>query len=95
MSRDIILVDENFLDAAKEILDYGRHISEIARQYQGILEYILQRAIQDQNISWELQALQDQVKLIPEAVEQAVQEVHDRLIRFVEEVDQADQFLYQ
>ena len=93
MARDVIIVDENFSGGAREIMDYGEHIAQIAENYVDIMEFIVETAINDDKICASLNEMIGQVRQIPAAVRSSAWTVHDLLENFVQDIDDADQFL--
>lgn len=94
MSKDIIITDENFLDAAEEIASYGTKLEESVRTYIEIMSYITQEAVKDEKIRGNLCALIEQVRGMEEMVRNETSCVRDKLKVFISDIDEADQFLY-
>ena len=93
MSKDIIITDENFLDAAEEIASYGTKLEESVRTYIEIMSYITQEAVKEK-IRGNLCALIEQVRGMEEMVRNETSCVRDKLKVFISDIDEADQFLY-
>lgn len=94
MAKDVIIIDNNFQDAAKEIKEYGSHLASMTQEYARILDYITAEAIMDDQIAPNIQNIADQVRKIGPVIEEQTDKIEYMLNDFINQIDEADQFLY-
>ncbi|MCI7812531.1 MAG: hypothetical protein SO016_11560 [Lachnospiraceae bacterium] len=95
MGRDVIVTDENFQLASQVIKSYGDFLYEKFVEYEWILIQVSYQAIQDSFIDGVLQKISENFPEIRREMEDAVHTIGEYAISFLEEIDEADQFLYE
>lgn len=94
MSKNVIIVDNNFIDAAEQIAAYGIRLGDALREFSNIMEYIIEYAVLDEKIRAKLISLKEQLAPLENEVLLQTREVQSSLKSYITEVDEADQFLY-
>ena len=94
MEEDIIVTDENFRLASNRIKNYGNFLYQTLTEYEWILLQVSYHAIQDPMISRILGKLLENLPQIRQSIKSAADTIGQYSLSFVEEIDQADQFLY-
>ena len=94
MSKNVIIVDNNFIDAAEQIAAYGIRLGDALREFSNIMEYIIEYAVLDEKIRDKLISLKEQLAPLENEVLLQTRAVQSSLTSYITEVDEADQFLY-
>lgn len=92
--NDVIVFDEEYKYASKEIRAYCDALIKMIRQYSECVNHILNEAIKDEKISSGLREIQKQVKLVMADINTICFEASDVCSDYIIEIDDADNFLY-
>lgn len=93
-SDDVIVFDEEYTYAAREIEDYCAALVQMIERYSKCINTILDKAIQDNAISFKLQSLVNEVESIKPEITAIGTEVAAACRDYINEIDSADRFLY-
>lgn len=94
MEEDVIVADENFRFASYIIKNYGSFLYLHLDVYEWILRQVNECAIQDDAITCVLNEILEGMAGVKEGIREAVCQIWECSISFVEDIDEADQFLY-
>lgn len=94
MSDNVIIVDENFLEAASQIEAYGCKLGDALRELCDILEYVTEYAVLDEKIRQKIITLREQTIPMETDIREQSKSVQDNLELFISKIDEVDQFLY-
>lgn len=94
MDKDVIIVDQNFQDAATEIREYGNYLCTVIRQFTDIIQFIREKAVLDEKISENLYSIWQQIGQLDPIIEKQTHTVAKELVEFIDQIDRADRFLY-
>lgn len=88
------VADQEFIDAARYISDYGNDLQKNMEKYCRCLNFICEMAIKDQKIDKKLMNLSKEV----EALREEISEISNQAAKvgkdFVKKIDKVDKFLY-
>lgn len=91
---DVIVFDQEYTYAAKQIKDYCAVLVELMESYNNCINDVLENAIKDKKITEKLQGIVSAVEEIKPSVETIGEQASDFCGNFVSEIDIADKFLY-
>lgn len=92
--KNIIVFDEEYAYAAKEILDYGNALISYIDKYTKLVNRILEKAIIDVEISLRVLGIVNRVEALKSVLETISKEASSLCKSYVEEIDNADKYLY-
>lgn len=92
--NDLIVFDQEYTNAAKQINDYCAAIVELIEKYSRCVNTILEKAIKDEKITTRLQELISNVEAVKPEVESIGEQASASCSQFVSDIDNADKFLY-
>lgn len=93
-SGDLIVFDEEYDFAKKEIKEYGESLAKLMNSYVCKVKYVMDSAIKDELITEALQNLIEQINPLMSIVNEITQQISNDCESFVREIDAADDFLY-
>lgn len=93
-SNNLIIVDDEYVQAANEIVRYGNDLKMIIDEYVTIMEYINTVAIKDREINFSIQSLLIVVGKISASLQDTTGELYRNMDNFIGEIDMADDFIY-
>lgn len=94
MSHDVIVFDDEYIYAAKEVKGYSDALVKKIDAFVRDVNVILEKAINDKEISSKLENLIVEVESVKGEIEASGQSVSKACKDYVKEIDAADQFLY-
>lgn len=92
--NDVIVFDEEYIYAAKEIENYCSALVKMIDRYSASVNTILNQAIQDEVISSRLSELLAKVESVKTTIETTGEEAAATCRTYISEIDKADNFLY-
>lgn len=93
-SRDVIVFDEEYMNASKEMKDYCEALINKIDSYSKSVNVILEKAINDEKISENLRDIISHVETLKTEIEAIGQKASEACRDYVNEIDEADRFLY-
>ncbi len=92
--NDVIVFDEEYKYASKEIRAYCDALIKMIRQYSKCVNHILNEAIKDEKISSGLRGIEEQLKDLIGDIRATCVEATSACSDYIIEIDDADNFLY-
>lgn len=93
-SSNLIIVDDEYVQAANEIVKYGNNLKTIIDEYVTIMEYINTVGIKDTEIKAAIDALLVVVGRISASIQDVTGDLYRNMDNFIGEIDIADDFIY-
>ena len=91
---NLVIVDDEYALAAKNIVAYGNNLKRIIDEYVNIMSYVNTSAISDVEICKAIQSLLISTGNFSAVIQDITADIFNKMNKFIEEVDAADDFLY-
>lgn len=91
---DIIVFDEEYAYAQKEIDGYGKALQILIKEYTSILKNIVKYSIKDELIAEELNKIIQNVEPLASRIFVLKNDIKNKCMLFPGVIDSADKFLY-
>jgi len=88
--KDIVYSEAEYSILMKRIEEYSTFLSNSITEYQAILDYLMEKAIHDEEIQVKILKLKSDVALYTQQLEFIRSETKALMIKFSEEFEQAD-----
>lgn len=92
--KDVIVFDEEYRYASKEIKNYCNSLVMMISQYSKCVNIVLEKAIKDDKISSNLKNVLEQVEDVKEEISLISTKATSACLGYISEIDSADDFLY-
>jgi hypothetical protein len=92
--QDLYIVDSSYSALGKKLSAYAIFLSDCAKEYIDILNYLKDTAIPSGNIHSQLSGLQKVVSKLPDEIKSVGDKANKLCGNYISEIDEADSFLY-